>query len=132
MTSILSRLEELEKKATPGPWRFDNGNDDVEGGGPNRWTVCDISRGDRLGVNVDGEPDPNPTDFRDDGDFIAAIRNTAPALIAVARAAKTFCDTYDSFCEIQGGLVGRKPESLGKYDLLSALREALAALEAVK
>jgi hypothetical protein len=115
------KLEEIRKlieATTPGPWRFDNGNDDVEGGGWNRWTVCDISRGERLGVNhADGEPNLNPTDFRDDGEFIAASRTLMPKLLAVAVAAKI-----------------RNPLGDDEYykmaDAVKALDDAIAALEA--
>lgn len=65
---ILDRLQELEQAATPGPWKTARN----EGSGfldlrTDLWRPC------RL---------PN-----DDTQLIAALRNAAPALIRVARAA---------------------------------------------
>jgi hypothetical protein len=66
---ILERLEELEKKATTAPWL--PSIDSLDAG----WAaICPY----------------HPTDDKkaiNDAQFVAALRNAAPALLAVARAA---------------------------------------------
>ena len=78
---ILDRLQELEQAATPGPWKADNDNRQIV-----------FSNGDcRLVAWVSDE----------DRDIIAALRNAAPALIRVARAAHWYHqDSQKAPCQI--------------------------------
>lgn len=79
------KLEEIRKlieAATPGPWRYDHGNQEVETR-IGRWNVCDI---DMYRQGRDPEAS-HPGDRSDDGEFIAASRTLMPRLLAVAEAA---------------------------------------------
>jgi hypothetical protein len=77
----LDELEAIVNAATPGPWKYDWGNWAVEIDAPgrkdHRYDVCQIpSPGEEesIGDHCDGE-------------FIAAMRNKAERLIAVAKLA---------------------------------------------
>jgi hypothetical protein len=74
----LEELRRLEAAATPGPWRYDTG--------PTTWNDGDIVAGDgqdRTWVTTSGpDGDINPPD----AEFIVALRNAAPALLASAAA----------------------------------------------
>ena len=88
----LTKLEQLEQSATPGPW------------------TCDINDlGTSYRINAKGkvvtrgacfyESDGTPTGSvnidRSDADLIAHLRNLAPELIALWKAAKAFSDSDD-------------------------------------
>jgi hypothetical protein len=76
---ILERLEKLLADATPGKWKYDWGNWNIEG--PDRQSIAILS-----GLyDIEGNPiASNPWD----GELAAELKNAAPALLAVARAAK--------------------------------------------
>jgi len=96
----IDQLAELEAKATKGPWKAshpDTGHGEVTCNEPRNHWVFDGCTQQR------------------DIDFIAALRNHAAALIAVARAAKVFLDVFDN-----------APDEMSRAELAAAL----AALEA--
>jgi hypothetical protein len=107
----LEQLIELEKKATPGPWKpaEKHGADtiwiDVEG--PDDFT--ELFSADTLYIGQLGEQEhkQGQIDIR----LIAALRNAAPALLDVAQKAQEY---------VEGRYVCR----------FTALREALAKLKA--
>jgi hypothetical protein len=68
--SALDRLEELEQVATSGPWRWDGG------------TLVDDGHDEAIGISRASAVQT------DDAELIAALRNAAPALLRVARAAE--------------------------------------------
>lgn len=82
------KLEELKKLCqdiTPGPWKYDWGNWEVEGPPPNRYPICSMTPDNRR-APFHGQAQ-NHVDSGADGEFIAAARNMLPKLIAVAEAA---------------------------------------------
>lgn len=81
----LELLETLCKGATPGPWKHDLGNCEIEGPRPDRYPICPIHY-DHRKPGFEGQV-PNPTDPMSDGELIVVLRNHAEALIQVARAA---------------------------------------------
>jgi len=113
--SLLDRLEELAKRATPGPWRVDPRPQDTG--------VCDIVAIDPSALPGD---DPNLVfeDLSNDADAAYAALaspDTILALIAVARAAEQHReDTID-----REGSVGEAT----RHDALFAALSALAALD---
>ena len=113
--SLLDRLEELAKRATPGPWRVDPRPQDTG--------VCDIVAIDPSALPGD---DPNLVfeDLSNDADAAYAALaspDTILALIAVARAAEQHReDTIDR--EVSVGEATR-------HDALFAALSALAALD---
>lgn len=72
--TILDRLDQLEKDATPGPWRFAQMLDGIEARMLISGTGYHFGRIDDL----------------ESGAFISAFRNSARALIDVAMAANKF------------------------------------------
>lgn len=77
---LLERLRALEQAATPGPWKHDLGNADVEGPRPERAEVC--VRGEHGNYHANLE-------------LIAAVRNALPLLLDVAEAVERFRDDAD-------------------------------------
>lgn len=74
---IIAEIKERVAAATPGPWKHDWGNWDVEG--PNRENIADISSGYRY-----QEPDKSfhsKADPHDDAEFIAHARTDIPLLL---------------------------------------------------
>ncbi len=106
------KLEEIEKlceEATPGPWKYDYGNWQVEGPRPRRRAICNLNGLD----DVEG----NPVNLNiADTEFIAASRELIPKLIAVAKAAEIVCKDHDLRCE-------------DSNSTLCALHDALVTLE---
>jgi hypothetical protein len=74
----LEEIRALIEAATPGPWKHDWGNHDVEGARPERAEI--VVRGENGNYNADLE-------------FIAASRILIPKLLAVAEAAKEATET---------------------------------------
>ena len=115
--SEIEKIRELESKCTPGPWKFDHGNWDVETHAVNcrdpdvvpepgysnqippfRATICNFNHD----MNPDG--DKNPYQFsmfchaEEDGSFIAASRQAIPLLLEKldkCREALENCSDYD-------------------------------------
>ncbi len=109
--ATIERLIALEKAATPGPW-------------PQYGIYTVLRHFRKTGCDADDIGEENWWSYDDtkDSDFIAALRNAAPALIAVARAAKEYKVRADAF--------GRSGESAsGDYEAWKCLTDALAALE---
>lgn len=104
MTTI-ARLRELLDEATPGPWRLTPDDLDRDIVGPDDSTV----------IAYDPLLDPA------DAELIAALRNAAPALLAVVGWAQMLIDHPD--------LV----ETVGEagHDWLGGLRRALSELESL-
>lgn len=78
------KLEEIRKlidATTPGPWKYDWGNWEVEGPRPDRYPICAMAPDDRAppfhGQGL------NPVDSGADGEFIAASRYLMPKLLKV-------------------------------------------------
>lgn len=90
MTLDLDKLEQLERAATPGPWKYDWGNWAVERQAPgqacHRDDVCSLTG---FGIHAPTEEWPsreiqvagNPHD----GDLIAEARNQLPELLSYVR-----------------------------------------------
>lgn len=98
----LEQLRKLCEAATPGPWKYDWGNWEVEGPRPDRYPICGLDSSARY---HDADQAPNPVGAPADGEFIAAARTALPALLRVAQAAKvealrfneSYCDRHE--CE---------------------------------
>lgn len=91
----LAALVELEKRATPGPWGVDRDDDDEE------WVCIEAN-----GTTVVG-PDPwdaGGVERLCDAALIAALRNAAPALIAVAKAAREWKRVRESHHLLHGDI----------------------------
>ena len=74
----LERLKRLEAAATPGEWFFDQW---VDGPHKGEWAITCF--GDALLANVHAvEPDDGFQETGPDHEFIVALRNAAPAIIA--------------------------------------------------
>jgi hypothetical protein len=89
MTNIKTHLEELLKlsdAATPGPWKLDEGNWNVESRHDSvfRAEICGIGWNNRKLVN---EEKANPVHPYSDGEFIAASRSAVPALVKALQIA---------------------------------------------
>lgn len=81
MTIDIQKLEELAKAATPGPWRYDWGNWDVECANKNyyRYSICGLDISDRAICfgSEEGEEKKKLSDHAygrttSDGEYIAA------------------------------------------------------------
>lgn len=95
---ILDKLEELEAVATPAPWKYDCGNNEIEHE-ESRFGICCFSNwSEALSdyKNWTGGRPEFPHFHRDNAEYIAAIRNAAPALLRVARAAESLFNPGDS------------------------------------
>jgi hypothetical protein len=84
--SALDRLEELERSASPGPWRRYADGSTVPG--------YDVLPGLVSDKWTDLTAHNNPP-REDDLDLIAALRNAAPALLRIVRAAERYADSDD-------------------------------------
>lgn len=74
--ALAERLEALAKKATPGPWRFDREDND------DGTITFDISGGEWLIAQAIDDIGPRA---RRDFEFIVALRNNLPAILAALR-----------------------------------------------
>lgn len=74
---LLEQLRALLRNATPGPWKHDLGNADVEGPRPGRAEVC--VRGEHGNYHANLE-------------LIAATRNALPLLLDVVETVARFRD----------------------------------------
>lgn len=84
------KLEEIRAmlaEITPGPWKYDMGNWEVEGPRPERHTICSMTPDDRHSGFGENSPQ-NPVSSMADGAFIAMARELMPKLLAVAEAAQ--------------------------------------------
>lgn len=79
----LSAIEALAEAATPGPWKYDWGNWDVEGPMPDRYVVAALDASSREPSF--GGQEPNPVAAPTDGEFIAHARTDVPRLVAEVR-----------------------------------------------
>lgn len=69
LEAFLAKSKELREAATPGPWKYDLGNVEVEG--PERCHVATVA-------NIEGRYEHlNGNDWVEDGDFIAHACNTS-------------------------------------------------------
>jgi hypothetical protein len=89
MTPILAKLDELKalaNAATPGPWKADFGNWQIESENQDTYRdgVCTFTFDDRD--RCDGST--NPVDPASDADFIAASRTAMPQLVEALRVAE--------------------------------------------
>ena len=84
-TNVLDRLEALLAAATPGPWSYDDGITDDETGERGKPQSL-YGQGMVGGLPLFCGVEPVERDDRD-GRLVAALRNAAPALIRLARAA---------------------------------------------
>lgn len=77
--SELDRIKERLKGITPGPWKADYGNWEIESENEetSRDSICSFAPSDRT--RVDGTD--NPIHFMDDAEFIAHARSDIPRLI---------------------------------------------------
>jgi len=106
----LTELKAIAADRTPGRWKYDWGNWDIEG--PDRETLCCFDSGCReAGLEVPANGD---------GEFIAMAANYFDRLIAVAEAAEGIT-TSQVFRNVEGACY-----SEAVYNLV----QALAALEA--
>ena len=103
--NTLKRLRELEAAATPGPWDIRTPNSDSYGDATYKVFPPD---GDDWSYFMCDEGYYNTAPRKPDAEFMVAIRNALPKLLAVVEAAQA-CANYET---------GRTP-----------LRLALAALE---
>lgn len=114
----LDKLQAIVDATTPGPWKYDWGNWEVEGAGDERHAVC------ALDSSVRGGYEPNPFDPIVDGEFIAKARNVMPALIEAVRAAQRL------HTKVGDGDNGpARTWSTAWYDLDDALRALDKAIE---
>ncbi len=114
------KLEEIQKlieASTPGPWKYDWGNWEVEGPRPDRYAICGMTPDDRA-PGFHGQK-PNPVDSPADGEFIAASRTLLPKLLKVARAAKAV--VIKDAAEFDGVT---NPAMSALYDAVAKLEEA--------
>lgn len=114
----LDELIELEKKATPGPW-----------GAPDSVNSHLIARTERDSNGAfiyigDGQGVAYADDA--DGRFLIALRNLAPELLAVAKAAREFVG-HDCACS-ENACCCHHAEEVGSF--VVAMRAALLALDA--
>lgn len=82
----LTRFEKIVKVRTPGEWKYDWGNWEVEGPWPDRYVICAMSPDDRA-PGFHGQ-EPNPVDSGADGEFIALFGAVADEILAVVKAAE--------------------------------------------
>lgn len=82
----IHQLQDLLKEITPGPWKYDMGNWQIEGPMPDRYTICEMSPENRR-PSFDGQS-LNPVSSFVDGSFIAAAPTFVSLLIAVEKAAR--------------------------------------------
>ena len=128
----IEELERLEKAATPGPWELD-------GYMPNSEIGCAVQIIGPAGVlfessncatrMTDYEADEHGTNYWDAGSrpnfaFVAALRNAAPALIALARSHAALVEVARAAQQVQGHYPQRKI----MLPFVKGLRAALAAL----
>lgn len=138
----LEYLRSLYDNATPGPWKNDSGNGQVESEDKTyyRAVVCDRAESFRWDPITSTSSDPRyemcpdvvRIDPEADMEFIAYSRAALPLLLNVAQEAKLFVDSYEVFFETYGGLVSGEKTLLGKSDLIGSLRLALNALESAE
>jgi hypothetical protein len=127
MTSILEQLDEAEKNATPGRWKYDWGNWEVEKE-EGRNPVCTTD-------NNPASPFPDMPDYQTrlvsgstDGEFIALMRNNIHSLIDIAKAAKTLSQ-FLKRCGMQYAVVSIDGVETAQTNLTREIDEALAKLE---
>ncbi len=114
MTDLLTRLAEMEQKAEVGPWEFRATKDS----GGIQFVVA--PNAERCRDNM--EFIPADCSHKRNGEFIAAIRNAAPKLIAVARAAKSEALRWnESYCS--------QADYIERAEAWAHLDAALATLE---
>ncbi len=108
------KLDKLEKAATPGPWKWDCGNNEIESRHKThfRTPICIPSdmhdRKTSMGCYWEGE-DYCPIDYADDMELIVGMRNNFIKMLAVVKAASEMRVFID------------KKESCDASDLLAAL-----------
>jgi hypothetical protein len=88
--SLIKRLEELEAKATPGPWYADTG-DSYSPIRSDSGPICDCDV-----VEYDTEQG------KLNSVLIAEMRNAFPILLAALKAAHRFAEGYRQFHEVTG------------------------------
>lgn len=118
--NTLKRLKELQAAATPGPW-------DRVG----FYNVLRIARKSLDWELVNPTEDASLPD-EDDAEFIVALHEALPALLAVAEAAKLYLMACDNLHDADSG---SKAEWIAGYwadEKERALRDALAKLEVEK
>lgn len=113
MNSI-KRLRELEAAATPGPWDIRTPNRDT--GGDATYKVFPPG-GDEWSYFMCDEGYYNTAPRKPDAEFMAAMRNSLPKLIAIAEIAEMII-THEDYGGLRAGYRAR-------------LEQALAALEKV-
>ena len=92
MRSVIDELDEAERRATPGPWKYDSGNSEIETRNKEyfRSTVCvraDLVEKCRHHEEFNLTPE-KPIYPCADMEFIELMRNNIRALIDIARVAK--------------------------------------------
>lgn len=113
----LEELERLNRERTPGPWKCDAGNMNIESENARHYgmpivNLCSLKeRFDHCEeCGIIPTPPDIPRHYTDDGEFIAEFANSAAALLAIVRAAKAVSD-YDNDrpCEVSfpGGELDR-------------------------
>lgn len=83
-----AEFRKILEEATPGAWKYDWGNWDVEGPHPDRYTVCSMTPQDREPQFPDQEN--NPVDSPRDGELIAFMRNHAEAFLELWEAVSDY------------------------------------------
>jgi len=122
--NTLTRLEELLKKATPGPWSLDEHYQSYIWG-PNSDMVADDG-GDEEGTLTRMRGVGANLPLAINGQLIAELHNAAPALIAIARAAEAWRDAK------QAVEMNQMCSEQWLANAEAALRSALAAVEGSK
>lgn len=84
---MIERLKELEAKATPGPWKVDLGNWEIERDHAERHVVLGITWQERQ--DQENQTYWNMAHPYADMELIAELRNALPKLLAAMEAADT-------------------------------------------
>jgi hypothetical protein len=121
----LEQLIELEKQATPGPWRA-VGKGGTCDGGSTKQHPCFVgqitAKGNRPIVQQStflGVQGKTPEEAQGNAQLIVALRNAAPALLDVAQKAQALADVMNDGTNLAPW-----------WDARDALREALAKWKA--
>jgi hypothetical protein len=120
MTTTLAELKALLEKATAAPWNVRGPRFGEEPAGyDDRYAVCGVPEGDFLEI-------PAACDSEINGRFIAAARNTLPALLA---AVEKLADV--AVCG-SGGIEHPRSNFSGLWDIAYANPIAREALDAAR
>jgi len=118
--NLLEKLKKMESESTPGPWKYDCGNLEIEKE-DDRFGICTFDRWleslQQYGIWNEGKRPDYPCHEMSNAEFICECRNALPKLIdalEIAREALTLITVRCSYPALEAQETLRKIESLLK------------------